>query len=477
MNTHTLIVLGRYGDIINCLPMAYAFHKRGGRLRWLVSEEYASILDGVSYVDAEVWPGSQDTLHRAIQHVRRKGQRALVAQAWMNPDQQHRTDSFAKEQWRLAGMLDHYGRFPLVFDRRFPKREAELLARVGIPNNPDYYKATHEVTFDGKLSEARPIVLVATTSVSTPYKYADKLIATLRGMDAEIIDMDNVRASNVFDLLGLFERADCLVSVDTMHHHLARASYLPVVYLQNDGWKGANPVPQVRASWRYAEIEDLSQVKAATESVVSRSCRSLQVVVHTYSKGHTERHARAMATHPKNAIYAEVGEGLRLRNKELLSRALESRADGIVNTNDDVTFLPDTLERIKAHLSKWDYGCSRRPRDPVHIGREIFFYRTDWLKANLDKMPDPYWGLHKPDLILARYLRSLHGIRTTWENLNYDFAPVEIPAGLIEHEDHKSHWDTPEINNTPEGKWNMQLWEDYAEVPSNTPADKSKRAA
>lgn len=167
-----------------------------------------------------------------------------------------------------------------------------------------------------------------------------------------------------------------------------------------------------------------------------------------------------MATHPEGTIYAEVGEGLRLKNKELLSRALDSGADGIVNTNDDVEFLPDTLDRIKAHLSKWDFGCSRRPRDPVHIGREIVFYRTDWLKANWDKLPDPYWGLHKPDLILARYLRSLHGIPTTWENLKYDFPPVELP-NLIHHEEHPSHWDTPEINNTTEGKWNAKLWEEW----------------
>ena len=303
----------------------------------------------------------------------------------------------------------------------------------------------------------KPIILVSTTSFSSRYKYADKLIATLRGLDAEIIDMDNVRAKKVYDLLGLYERADCLVSVDTMHHHLSRASYLPVVLLRNDGWKGSHPVPQVRASWRYSELEDLSKVAEAVTKIVSRSCRSLQVVVNTYPKGHGERHKRAMATHPKDTTYAVFDH--RPKFKELLSEApLALEEDGIVFTNDDVTFLPDTLDRIKKHLSKWDFGCSRRPRDPVHIGREIFFFRTDWLKSHWNEMPDLYWSVQKCDLILVRWLRKLLGIPTTLENLNYDFAPVEVPAGLITHEDHPSHWANPTNENSMEGQHNENLW-------------------
>ncbi len=439
MGGMTLVVLARNGDILNCLPIAYAFHKRGGKVRWLVSHEYAPILEGVSYVDAEIWKGSQDTLLRAMTYVRSCGRRAMVPQAWKNPDLiMDPNRSFTLEQWRLAGMQQHFGKFPLVIDQRSENRERELVIR--------------HIEFAGPDLPAcgKPIILVATTGVSSPYKYADKLIATLRGLDAEIIDMDNVRATRVYDLLGLYERADCLVSVDTMHHHLARASYLPVVLLQNDGWQGSYPVPQVRASWRYAEGDVLSQVKERTEEIISRRCSSLQVVVNTYPKGHCDRHARAMATHPKDTIHAQFDSP---RLKELLALGLQTKKDGTVFTNDDVTFSPDTLSRIQAHLAKWDFGCSRRPRDPVHIGREIFFFRSDWLREHLDDLPDPYWYAHRSDLILCKWLRSQLGIPTTHENLNYDMAPVELPD-LITHEDHKSSWQL----HSKESVLNDELW-------------------
>jgi hypothetical protein len=467
----TLILLARFGDILNCLPIAYALHKRGGKVRWLVSKEHASILSGVSYVEVEEWPGTQDTLPKAIQYVRAKGQKALVAQAWRNPDQRHLCDSFAKEQWRLAGMGDHYGRFPLVIDRRVPVRE-NVLVRYHLNDAKD-----------------RPIILVSTTSISTPYKYADKLIATIRGLDAHVIDMDNVRVSNVYDLLGLYERADCLVSVDTMHHHLSRASYLPVVYLQNDGWKGASPVPQVRASWRYSEIEDLSEVKAAVEKIVSRSRGSVQVVGDTSPSGqtdghagemgaypksslssvvvfptylrdghssNTERHLKARATHPDCALYVEMT--CRPKVRDLVQRGLDERKDVVILTNDDVTFNAQTLPTILAHARKWDFGCSRRPEEPVHIGREIFWWRSDWLREHINEMPDCYWTLQRVDLILAKWMRNFLGIPTTDENLKYDMAPVELPAGLIYHEKHESHWNARDIFTSPESVYNDQVW-------------------
>lgn len=497
----TVIVLGRYGDVLNCLPMAYALHKRGANVRWLVSKEYASVLSGVSYVEVEEWDGTQDTLHKAIQYVRSKGQKPLIAQAWKNPDQRHITDSFAKEQWRLAGMQDHFGKYPLVIDRRFPVREDVLVRHHlnGMSNQPAVFG--HGM---GMVNEsARPIILVSTTSVSTPYKYADKLIATIRGLDADIIDMDNVRVSNVYDLLGLYERADCLVSVDTMHHHLARASYLPVVYLQNDGWKGASPVPQVRASWRYSDIQDLPKVEEtpvtisddgsvqvvvptyqagrtdghewemvthpksslhtvaeAVRKQIERTCESAVVVFPTYLRdGHssnTERHLKARASHPDCAMYVEMT--CRPKVRDLIERGLSEGKDVVILTNDDVTFNDQTLPRILEHARKWDFGCSRRPEDPIHVGREIFWCRSDWLKAHLGEFPDCYWTLQRVDLILAKWMRSLLGIPTTNENLYFDFPPLEIPAGLIYHEKHESHWNAPEIFTSAESVYNDQVW-------------------
>jgi len=168
---------------------------------------------------------------------------------------------------------------------------------------------------------------------------------------------------------------------------------------------------------------DLSPVLRATRRQLARKADSIAVVINTY-KPDTDRHRRAMATHPDDAIYARHDH--RPKVTELLLKGLEAGKDVVCYTNDDV-------------------------------GREIFWFRSDWLRANWGKLPDCYWTVQKPDLILAKWMRSMRGIKTTYENLEYDFAPVELP-GIIEHEDHPSDWDRYEVLNSPEGRHNESLW-------------------
>lgn len=433
-----LVQLARAGDIINVLPLAFALSKKIGRVNWLVSAEHAGLLEGASYVKAIIWPGNQDSLPEALR--RYAGQQPICTQAWLNPDESKQTDSFAQEQWRYAGMLDERDSWPLIFDHQdFPRANAL------------------RDTVLSQVSGERPLVLVATDSISTPYRYADKLIATVRGLDVDVVDMRAVRARRVYDLLPLYEAADCLVTVDSMQLHLSRAANCPTIALINDGWRGATPTPQTIASWRYSEIgSDLALVAKGVQKQLSRKADSIAVVINTY-KPDTDRHKRAMATHPEDAIYATFDH--RPKVSELLLLGLEAGKDVVCFTNDDVSFPVGSLDRIKRHACKWDFGCSRRPRVPVHVGREIFWFRSDWLRANWANLPDPYWSVQKPDLILAMWMRRMRGIKTTLENLEYDFAPVELPPGIIEHEDHKSDWDRPEVLSLPEGLYNEQLWE------------------
>jgi hypothetical protein len=144
--------------------------------------------------------------------------------------------------------------------------------------------------------------------------------------------------------------------------------------------------------------------------------------------------------------------------KELLEHGLSKGCDVVVLTNDDVTFNDQTLPRIIEHALRWDFGCSRRPRVPTHMGREIFWWRSDWLRAHLDDVPDCYWTLQRVDLILAKWMRNMKGIPTTKENLYYDFPPVELPEGLIYHEEHESHWNAPEIFTSSESVFNDKVW-------------------
>lgn len=426
--------LGKFGDIVNVLPLAFSLSKKFGTVNWLVGRQWADILKGVSYVNPVIWEGTDDSLHRAIETHR--GRHLWVTQAWMNPDPIRQTDSFAKEQWRYVGFLNEYGKWPLIFDKRSREREAQLVSKH-IPKSK------------------RPKILVATRSVSGPYRYGPLLLSTLQALDAEIIDMNDVKAERVYDMIGLYDAADLLVTIDTVHLHLARASQCPVIFLQNDGWRGAPPIPHCITSWRYAELgSDLSAVLETATNHLARKAESMAIVIETFNPT-TDRHKRAMATHPRDAIYSKHDYPPSM--KEMLEEGLRFNKDIVVFTHDDVTFLPDTLDKIRRHAQKFEFGCSRRPRNPVHCGREIFWFRSDWLKIHWNALPNPYWSVQKPDLIMCRFLRNLKGIPTTLENLNYDFYPVDVPD-IIFHEDHLSHWNNPAVEQSKEGLYNEYLW-------------------
>jgi hypothetical protein len=433
-----IVQIGKHGDIINVLPLAFMLHKKlGGKIPWVVGEKWASTLEGATYVEPRFFNGTDDALHFAIDLCQR-GQKLLVTQAWKHPDPTRQTDSFALEQWRYAGVLGERGKWPLIFDNRDVIREQSLVAKF--------------------IRKDRKNVLVGTDSVSTPYRNWVQLLERLYQElpDVNIVPLRKVKAERIYDLIALYDAADLVISVDTAHCHLIRASQTPLIMLQNDGWMGMNPPPpQCIASWRYAELGDnLTAVVEAAKKQLSRKVESLAVVLQTFNPN-TDRHKRAMATHPKDSIYSRNENPPPM--KHLLQQGLDANKDVIIFTHDDVTFLPYTLDKIRKHATKFDFGCSRRPRTPVHCGREIFWFRSDWLLAHWDSIPNPYWSVQKPDLIMCRWMRHLRGIPTTLENLDYDFPPVDVPD-IIYHAEHLSHWNTDEILNSKEGLYNEWLW-------------------
>jgi hypothetical protein len=120
--------------------------------------------------------------------------------------------------------LDEFGMWPTVFDRRSEQREAALLATFS------HYQ--------------RPLILVGLESVSSPLKNHAEIYSRICedfGETHKVINLSKLRCERIYDLLGLFDRAACLVTADTAHLHLARASKVPVValisvlfYIQNE---------------------------------------------------------------------------------------------------------------------------------------------------------------------------------------------------------------------------------------------------
>jgi hypothetical protein len=424
--SQTIVLLGRNGDIINLLPLAYYLSQNGG-VQWVVSAHFSPIFEGCSYVRSRNWPGHPETLDDAAACM---WENQIVAQCYKNPDQEHLTESYTKESWRLAGFLHEFGHWPLVFDQRDPDREDDLIFK--------------------HIKPERKNILVATKSISSPFPKANLLIAKLRGLDANVIDLDNIHVEHVYDLLGLFDRADCLVTVDTMHLHLARASYCPVVACINEGWLGSSLPPQHIAAYRYSyAAECLDEIVETVDQYVNHEAKSFCLVADIH--GHSARHERARKTWPKDTVVTHTHKIPKFQ--DVLRYGLLQNKDVTIWTNDDVGFVKGAFHKIMAHASKFPFGCTRRDKD--HIGRECFWFRTDWLQQHIDEMPDVYIATPKFDLIIARHLRKLIRIPTTFQNLKYDFAPVELPHGLVRHEHHKSSWLE---RNDAETSWNERIW-------------------
>lgn len=219
-----MVVLGRYGDICNGLPIGYEiFRTTNEKPKFFVSSEFASILDGVSYVQPMVWNVDYKEIKKAIDRI----PNPIVCQAYKHPDQRRLTDSFQKESWRVAGWLDKFGTIPLVFDRRDKDREAALAQKYGVDECS---------------------ILVAGSGVSSPFKM--DLWKEMQGVEG-IVNLSQVRAEKIFDIIGLIERARLLITIDSSPLHFARATKTKVVALVNDGWFGSVP-PENGVAIRYA---------------------------------------------------------------------------------------------------------------------------------------------------------------------------------------------------------------------------------
>ena len=131
--------LGRNGDIASLLPLMLHESESGHNPMLCVSQDFADILDGVSYCERIIYPGPYNDPPAGArwlqQHV--QGNPVIIAQQYRHPfDRQRLTASYQTESWRMAGALEQFGRHPLVFDRRSAARENELSKFYGTEGMP-----------------------------------------------------------------------------------------------------------------------------------------------------------------------------------------------------------------------------------------------------------------------------------------------------------------------------------------------------
>lgn len=255
--------LGKYGDLMIMLPAFKAVADELGKPPiCIVSTDFASIFDGVSYV--RPWPMK---LHwwRGVKAAREAALKAgfspIVVKWWDEPGSKPpmqlgngktitlmihgqprkifaaEWDSYQASQWRYAGFsMEQMMKLPLVFDRRNPDREQALRLR--------------------HFRSPKPKLLVnLSQSGTSPFKHSFRAFSLLHSARCDIVNLANIRAERIYDLLGLYDYAAGLVTTDTATLHLAAASSLPYIALLNNGGAGSVPKGNCILSLRYSEFE------------------------------------------------------------------------------------------------------------------------------------------------------------------------------------------------------------------------------
>ena len=453
------MLLGAYGDICAMLPFfRMESRRRREPVTVIVSRVYADIFDGVSYVKPVIFSGHYYDCAGALNQCRSSvvGHVEILQCYGNNGMGERKTDSFVKEMWRLAGQPDAWDKYPLVFDNRKFEREYNLCLQ--------------------EIDMTKPrLILVSSIGKSSPFPHDLVELIENEFSDCQVINLGEVKAEKPYDLLGLFDRAAMLVSIDTMHLHLARASSVPVIALRVDSptpWQGCPRYLNQIASLPYSQFEQrrgwlLKLMHGYLEPEVRRP------MFHVYSdydrKGdNLRRHELAKLTwmlemyrlgqpvkdSDLTRFSDTIGDTDRktpfLKDMIEFAIAKHNMSDNaaIVLTNDDTCFAPGITKTIvrqvglfgAAYAHRWDFLQQlSRPLDACEIrqgrwypGCDLFVFTVGWWKLHRDEFPDFVLACECWDWIL-RELIKLHG-------------GSEIIEGIY-HEWHTSYWEEKRFTN------------------------------
>lgn len=472
------ICLGRIGDLLNAAQICFHEHLRTGRyVKLVVAKEFRPVLDGFGYIEPITFDGTQDELSRAM----REHPYAIPIQSWANPDQSRQTDSYQKEAWRRAGILEAFGSVPIVVDGRSLAREAEFCAQFPAD---------------------KPFIIVATKSPSSPFKWGDELFYAVSEAFRDthtVIPICEYQAHRFYDLLGLLDRAALLIAIDTAHLHLARASTCPVIAIVNDlgtsatpgSWAASVPPPQAVLTYHYGEftahgakfLPDLI-AKAAHSILASTAPRIIHAV---QMHGSEQRHWNAQetwkglfqdTTAPANHAMrfwkrtaSDIGDARSPPYlKDVLQDAMSKAGDSdiIFWCNSDNALSPELPAFLRKHVPLYGACAFRRAEKETpgtHCGMEGAAFSKSWLVKHWDSIPDYLLGFCMWDIGLRALIRKERGVVTTKANLTTEFHPCDVGEGYIFHESHPSKW--AEDEGSPGNRYNRRLFREWSK--SNLP--------
>lgn len=447
-----MVMLGRYGDIINVLPMLKHINDTEGQPTLVIQQDFADVLEGVTYVKPQKWAGHFTDVNEAVAKAKTQFGTVLVAQVnGRNFGVTTECDSFAAESWRQCGLLSKWNDLPLVFDNRSPKRESKLAGLI----------------------TRKKCVLYNFTGKSSPYPFEAQLLDRVRadwGQSAQFIDLGQVKAERIFDLLGLMDKASCFITTDTSTLHLSYASKCPTIALITDTpslWHGARPRSNVKLAVRYREsrhrFEEISRVVGQClsqdaprlvhvysdhESKDSDTARRNQLAFNTWQ---TEYKSGSWTSQPVQDKQLPRLFDDKVRSlpyiKDLINEGIKHARDTdvIVLTNTDTCFVRGIATKITERLDHVE-ACYSFRRDfsrlskqlssdevllgKLYVGSDLYAFRAGWWKKHQEKMPDMVLSAEGWDWCLRLLIEETNKGPTAFSDVIY-------------HERHASLWEQP----------------------------------
>jgi hypothetical protein len=230
---------GKSGDVISALAILYHEHLRTGEKQSLViGKDYAHVVDGVDYVQPVIWGGDWKDFGGAYAWAKKQFKKVIPLSTFgKDITVQHKTPSWQLDQWLRSGIDVPFDELKLVLLR--PENAASLASE---------YLGDKEC------------VLLADESESSPFSYKEDLWNTLTFHFPEyrIVRLSEIKLPNIKDFLALYDRAICIVSIDTAFLHLSRATQTPVIAWAYDGdvrWRGSAWLSKYAFYGRYSEYE------------------------------------------------------------------------------------------------------------------------------------------------------------------------------------------------------------------------------
>lgn len=484
------VQLGKIGDILNVIPMLRLSHTifHYQPVPMVIHQSMRNVLGRVGYVKPYLWKGAMTDRAAASDYAKSIAKKVLVPQLFTDKGghpEEWKQPRYNLDEWDRCGLLDLWGKLPLEIDHRDWPAERKW--------------------FSGVRKTDKPILCFNFKGISAAFNGADTIERRIKSefQDCELIDLGSLRGESVYtDILGVLDRCNALITIDTSTLHLAQASHCPYIALVSDlvnGWLGSalrrKPMLEVSYAAVNQRMDEIIATLRKLASTTFKNGRILHCVsrrdfkddriiraTEAWSKAYSEHaaipvHVWSMKRNAKD-VMGDKRDLPFLRDVLEVAMSQASDDDIIMLTNDDVVFTKDTLEHLRLKLRFADMVTASRidvkskmPTWPGsdtqwigrrHCGRDLVAWNASWLKSNFALIPDFALGASEWDITLLAIGRRQFGIPSSLSNLSTMFSECELSPGLLFHEEHQSIWNTPEVyNKAPSQVHNQTLCEEW----------------